>query len=102
MEFNINGNVHVTLTDRGVEVMKKKNPNMFEFHFDPKTNEVDEQLWVIMNTFGEEMYMGFDNVFENNTINFPDNEIKELKKAIDWAFDLFKPVLKKDLLKERK
>lgn len=79
MKYNINDNVRVILTDRGIEVMKKENPIMFEFHFNPVTKEVDEQLWVIMNTFGKDMMMGVDNVFEKNIMIFEDNESEEIK-----------------------
>lgn len=98
MKYNINDNVRVILTDRGIEVMKKENPIMFEFHFNPVTKEVNDQLWVIMNTFGKDMMMGVDNVFEKNIMIFEDNKVNEddeiegIKKVVEWALNEFKPV----------
>lgn len=95
MEYNINKDVCVTLTDRGIEVMKNKNPLMYEYRYNPKTRVVEDQLWVIMNTFGDDLKLGFDNLFEHNIINFftneaeeRNNDIKEIKQAIEWAYDI--------------
>lgn len=44
IKFNINECVKATLTDRGIQVMKERNPSMFVFHYNPKTKEINEQL----------------------------------------------------------
>jgi hypothetical protein len=38
------------------------------FHFDKNTKTLKTELWDLMNIFGEQMYMGAKQVFENNNI----------------------------------
>lgn len=66
--MNINTLVKVRLTEYGVDVMEKKNPVAMAFHFDKNTKTLKTELWDLMNIFGEQMYMGAKQVFENNNI----------------------------------
>lgn len=67
MKFNINNYVKVKLNERGKEILKKEwdsRPNIFRSQFEFELPEEDEdgyskwQLWNLMTTFGEYMWLG--------------------------------------------
>jgi hypothetical protein len=67
-KININDMVQVKLTERGIRHMKENDSVMAEFHFDKNTKTVRTELWQLMNTFGDTMYMGAEQMFENNVV----------------------------------
>ena len=71
-KININDMVKVQLTERGISHMRKNDSVMTEFHFDKDTKIVETELWQLMNTFGDKMYMGAEQMFKNNVIEFID------------------------------
>jgi hypothetical protein len=70
--YNINEDCYVILTPEGIEVMKKNDPVMAEFNFDPKTRKVNTQIWCLMAAFGEKLYNGGPLLFEYNNIYIRD------------------------------
>lgn len=66
--MNINDLVRVKLTEYGVEHLKTKDPVALEYHFDKETKMLETEMWNLMYIFGDEMYMGAKQVFENNNI----------------------------------
>ena len=73
IDFNLNEYVLVKLNGLGIDISKKQHeelcdfyPSLEEFIF-PVTDEEGWskwQLWVLMNTFGEHLKMGFPLPFE--------------------------------------
>jgi len=70
MEFNINEKVKIKLTPHGVAILKAKNYTSFINNLDPSNAVLHEVLWVVMNTFGKDMYNGGKQLFEDNIITF--------------------------------
>lgn len=76
-EFNVNDNVYVKLTERGRKHHKKIHDELIKTFpqvyvslgkYNPPEEDKDGwsrwQLWVLMETFGEIMHIGFDPPFE--------------------------------------
>lgn len=71
VKLNVNAWCQVKLTKYGLEIINKSCPAVLEssFKFNEKTNEYKDELWSLMNIFGEHMWMGNRNTpFENNEI----------------------------------
>lgn len=67
MKININETVTVVLTDAGDKIWRNgRNFNIG--YYDPNTKILKEQLWVIMNVFGPEIWAGGTLLFLNNDI----------------------------------
>lgn len=75
IEFNINDNVQVKLTDYGRECLKKNYDTLFSYYgknkpFPFKLPEEDKdgystwQMWELMQQFGPYLSMGIKNPFE--------------------------------------
>ena len=79
--LNINSNVRIKLTPYGIEKIKKQYGKLyFEESIQPSADKdgfYAIQLWRLMNTFGEDMYMG-------NT-NFPFDSNIEIDDAQLWS-----------------
>jgi len=75
MKININCDCQVELTAYGIEIMQKNDHIMTEYNFNPSTHVVSTQLWCLMNTFGEVMYNGGRQVFEESNIHIPESQI---------------------------
>lgn len=84
--FNLNHSVKVKVTEYGYQVWKDHQNRFCEFsaqiektelvHLKEKEDKdgyVTFQLWVLMETFGSHMSMGFKNVIEPNIILLPEN-----------------------------
>ena len=63
IKFNINNFVKVKLTPYGKSIFKNRRPNM-----DHQGSTFTFQLWVLMNIFGDEMWNGNEQIFENSII----------------------------------
>ncbi len=74
MMININDNVEIFLTNHGISVLKKKDPTSYKYNFDISRGILREQLWVVMNAFGSEMYNGCEQLFANNLINVKESD----------------------------
>lgn len=89
--FNINYEVKVKLTSRGLQILReqdieffKKNPHLVETlkDYTPSKRKPDEngwctwQLWDLMNTFGDHIYNGCQPPFEL--------EIEILPKGLEY------------------
>ena len=68
MKLNINEKVKCVLTHEGEEVLRRKNPISYRFNYSQVRHELDEQLWVVMNVFGEELFNGGKTMFVDNNI----------------------------------
>lgn len=65
MKANVNSQVMVTLTEYGISVFNKSE---YSRHEKLNENRLWTQLWTLMKIFGNEMYVGSKQVFENNII----------------------------------
>uniref|UniRef100_A0A6M3KZX5 Uncharacterized protein n=1 Tax=viral metagenome TaxID=1070528 RepID=A0A6M3KZX5_9ZZZZ len=68
MRFNINDKVNIKLTPLGASILKSKNEVAYKYSFDIAKNILNEQLWVVMNIFGDELYNGSHQLFIDNII----------------------------------
>ena len=66
MEFNINDKIKTKLTKDGEDLLKLNSRPSYDYNYNKETMILDEQLWVIMNTFGEHTFNGGKNYFVNN------------------------------------
>ena len=66
MEFNINDKIKTKLTQHGEDLLKLHNRISYDNNYNKKTKILDEQLWVIMNPFGEHTFNGGNNYFVKN------------------------------------
>jgi hypothetical protein len=74
IEFNINEYVKVKLTDAGRKELKKQHTDLYSRYHQtipeyqpPKEDEEGYskwQLWHLMSTFGDKLYLGCPNMFE--------------------------------------
>jgi hypothetical protein len=69
VSINLNEKCTVRLTPAGVDCLVNNNLPSYQYNFDPKTKILEEQLWIIMQTFGSSLYNGA-NYFETNEIVF--------------------------------
>jgi len=67
MEININDMVEIELTEYGESLLLNKNFISYS-NYNQKTKVLREQLWVIMETFGEFFFNGGEQIIVNNTI----------------------------------
>lgn len=86
MQININETVKVKLTKAGKEQWKKYYQVLlgsaalrgipFNIPKIPKDNILETELWNIMRVFGNGIHHGMSEMFfENNIIDFPDEEL---------------------------
>jgi len=68
MKFNINEEVKCVLTDKGEKILETKNPISYKYNYSQVRHELTEQLWVIMNIFGGELFNGGNQLILNNII----------------------------------
>ena len=67
--MNINDYVSVKLTPDGEEILKTKRYSSYIFNYDKETKILNIELWELMGTYGEYMYMGCQKqVFVKNEI----------------------------------
>lgn len=85
MKFNLNDNVLIKLTDRGRQILKERH-DQFVKDFPSISDDLKEhrppkediqgysewQLWVLMETFGPNISIGFNPPFETTIIIPPD------------------------------
>jgi len=74
--IGINAWCQVKLTNYGLDIVKEKCPHTLEskLRYNKKTKIYNDELWHLMRTFGECMWMG------NKDIPFENNEIKIIEK----------------------
>ena len=65
MDININDYVCLELTDHGLDVWSRSHYSKYS-----KVNgsNLKEQLWIVMNVFGEHIFNGGDQIIKNNVI----------------------------------
>ena len=68
MKFNINDEVVIKLTKYGETILGKSNSTSYEYSYNKKTKILKEQLWVVMNIFGNHLWLGGEQMFVNNII----------------------------------
>lgn len=89
-KLNINSNIKVKLNDKGIEILKneynalkKAYPTMFEKPFKPPV--VDEegyttmQFWKLFHYFGNQIYVGNDNLPFDNDIKISSKNLEDIK-----------------------
>ena len=67
MEININDMVEIELTEYGRSLLLNKNLISYS-NYNEKTKVLREQLWVMMEIFGEFFFNGGKQIIVNNTI----------------------------------
>lgn len=74
MQFNINDQAMVTLTEHGMKILKAS--SWFSIHVDLKMAPsglngavLRMELWSLMNIFGRHLYNGYQNSFVDNHID---------------------------------
>ena len=65
-KININNMASVKLTEYGLIRLRYSPTGPFKYNSDTKILKIE--LWDLMHIFGESMYMGCPQVFENNEI----------------------------------
>lgn len=70
---NLNDIAIVVLTDKGLQALKedKVGQNLLQYNTDGRILET--QLWILMQIFGDRIYMGSPQYFVNNEITFKDS-----------------------------
>jgi len=76
-KYNINAWCQVKLTNYGISIVKETCPHTLEskLRYNKKTKIYKDELWDLMRTFGQCMWMG------NRDTPFENNEIKILEKG---------------------
>lgn len=80
-KFNVNQQVKVKLTEKGIKILKEKHDSLNEHiisrggtplgEFELRLDEdgyYRTQLWCLMHDFGKHMFIGTDNPFETDMI----------------------------------
>ena len=65
MDININDYVCLELTDQGLGIWARSH---YSRHSKINGANLKEQLWVVMNVFGEHIFNGGNQVIKNNVI----------------------------------
>lgn len=76
VDFNINKNVTVVLTEDGKSILKKAYGDLYDVD-----KPVEIQLWTLMSVFGPHMHNGAVSFFENNRIFFGVKNFKTDRKS---------------------
>jgi hypothetical protein len=69
MKLNINDMVKVKLTEYGEGVLKRKNNLSYQSNFNMSSKILHEQLWIVMNIFGNSLHNDGMQVFVGNVID---------------------------------